>query len=84
MRRVRATAPYVLSGQAFYGASPTVNSVTITIGGVAANVPFSGITEAGLYQINVTVPAGTGSGDQTLVATAGGAQTPSGPAVSVQ
>jgi uncharacterized protein (TIGR03437 family) len=58
--------------------------VTVTIGGVPASVAFSGITEAGLYQINLTVPAGTGSGDQALAATVNGVQTPPGPVVSVQ
>lgn len=78
------TTPHVPAGQPFSGAAPTNSPVTVNIGGVAANVVFSGISEAGLYQFNLTVPAGTGSGDQPLAATVKGAQTPAGPVVSVQ
>ena len=78
------TAPHVPAGQAFSGAAPTSSAVTITIGGVPASVAFSGIAEAGLYQFNLAVPPGTGSGDQALMATVGGVQTPAGPVVTVQ
>jgi uncharacterized protein (TIGR03437 family) len=53
----------------------TIDPVSVTIGGVAANVVFSGLTPGlvGLYQINVQVPQGTPSGDavQVVVTTAG-------------
>ena len=77
------TNPTVPAGKVFSGAAPTVNPVTITIGGVEANVAFSGITEAGLYQFNLTVP-NVATGDQALQATVNGVQTPSGPVVTVQ
>jgi uncharacterized protein (TIGR03437 family) len=35
----------------------------ITIGGVAASVEYAGLVGAGLYQLNVTVPASLSSGD---------------------
>ncbi len=78
------TDPPVVSGRAFSGAAPTTSLVTITIGGVAANVLFSGITSAGLYQLNVVVPNGAGSGDRLLQATVGGARTPDNVYVSVK
>ncbi len=78
------TSPRVPAGQPFTGTAPTTGKVTITIGGVPASVAFSGISEAGLYQFNLTVPAGLASGDQALVATVGGVQTPPGPEVAVQ
>jgi uncharacterized protein (TIGR03437 family) len=78
------TTPHVPAGQAFTGITSTNNPVTITIGGVLANVSFSGITEAGLYQFNLTVPPSTGQGDQPLQATVNGIQTPGGPVVAVQ
>jgi uncharacterized protein (TIGR03437 family) len=78
------TTPHVPAGQSFSGAASTSSPVTITIGGVPAGVQFSGIAEAGLYQFNLTVPPGTGSGDQTLQATVNGVQTSPGPVVSVQ
>jgi uncharacterized protein (TIGR03437 family) len=78
------TTLHVSAGQAFSGSAPTSTPVTITIGGVNANVSYSGITEAGLYQFNLTVPANTGSGDQPVHATVNGIQTPLGPVVTVQ
>jgi len=77
------TTPHVLAGQVFSATATTSSPVTVTIGGVKANVSFSGITEAGLYQINLTVPS-TPSGDQPLQATVNGVQTPAGPVVTMQ
>jgi len=48
---------------------------TVTIGGASATVAFAGLTEAGVYQLNVMVPAGLPSGDNAIVA-----QLPSGAA----
>ena len=84
------TTLHVSAGQAFSGSAPTSTPVTITIGGVNANVSYSGITEAGLYQFNLTVPANTGSGDQPVQATVDFnpfsplIQTPLGPVVTLQ
>lgn len=78
------TNPHVSAGQVFSGTAPTSTPVTVTIGGVNANVSFAGITEAGLYQLDLTVPANTGSGDQPVQAAINGVQTPVGPVVAVQ
>jgi uncharacterized protein (TIGR03437 family) len=50
--------------------SPTIVPPAVTIGGVPANVLFSGLapTFVGLYQINVEVPAGVSPGDAVAVA----------------
>jgi uncharacterized protein (TIGR03437 family) len=77
------TNPAVPAGKVFSGVAPTINQVTISIGGVSANVAFAGITESGLYQFNVTVP-NTGSGDKALQAAVVGVQTQAGPLVAVQ
>ncbi len=77
------TIPAVPAGRAFSGAARTVESVTITIGGVRADVQFSGITTTGLYQFNVIVPS-VGSGEQPLKATVAGVQTPSNVFLAVQ
>jgi uncharacterized protein (TIGR03437 family) len=78
------TTPAVPAGALFSGAAPTNYDVTITIGGVQAAVAFAGITGAGLYQFNLTMPANTGSGDQPLAATVTGVRTPAGPVIAVQ
>jgi uncharacterized protein (TIGR03437 family) len=45
---------------------------------------FAGLSSAGLYQINLTVPAGLGTGDLSLTATVGGVQTQAGVVISLQ
>jgi uncharacterized protein (TIGR03437 family) len=48
--------------------SPVANSVTVTIGGLQANVTYAGLHPGtpGHYRIDLTVPAGIGSGAQTV------------------
>ena len=55
----------------------------ISIGGIQADVAFAGLTAAGLYQFNVTVPDGA-TGEQPLQATVNGVRTQAGPVVSLQ
>jgi uncharacterized protein (TIGR03437 family) len=52
----------------------TVAKPTVTIGGAPATVFFSGLApgDAGLYQIDVAIPAGLSSGDNAVVVTIGG------------
>ena len=52
----------------------TKNTPTVTIGNKDAPVSFSGLTPGlpGLYQLNVTVPAGLTPGNQPVVVTIGG------------
>jgi len=52
-----ATTTSVAPGLVFSAAYPTSATPTVTIGGIAAAVSFSGLVGAGLYQINLTVPA---------------------------
>lgn len=77
------TDPTVAVGKVFSGAAPVLpgNPVQFTIGGIAVpqdNVKFVGVVGAGLYQINVVVQAGLGSGEKPLIATVGGLQTQTG------
>jgi len=81
------TDPATPTSQQVTTAAPLpVNSVQITIGGVAATVDFAGIPVglSGVYQFNVTVPSSLPNGDAAVVATIGGIQTPSGVSITVQ
>jgi uncharacterized protein (TIGR03437 family) len=57
----------------------TANPVTVTIGGVQAQVFGAALAPgfAGLYQVAIQVPASMGNGDFPIIATVSGAQSPS-------
>jgi uncharacterized protein (TIGR03437 family) len=55
----------------------------VTIGGVPAAVAYAGLSAAGLYQFNVTIPTNAANGDLPLVATYNGSSTQSGVVVTV-
>ncbi len=78
------TSPVVMSGQLYSGAAATTSPVQLTVNGVSITPSFAGLTEAGLYQINFTLPAGLGTGDVPLEALVGGVQTQSKVVLSVQ
>ena len=78
------TTPPVAAGQAFSGAAATNSAVTLLINSKSETPAFAGLTSAGLYQFNMTVPAGLGTGDVPLQATLGGVMTPSGVVLSLQ
>ena len=78
------TNPTVPAGEAFSGAAQTTNLVILLINKVNVIPSFAGLSGAGLYQINLTVPAGLGTGDVALVATVGGSQTPPNVVISLQ
>jgi uncharacterized protein (TIGR03437 family) len=81
------TTPFVPSGQLLpVSATPiTANyPVQLTIGGAVVPSTPAYLSEEGLYQINVTIPAGLGTGDLPLTATVGGIQTPAGVVISLQ
>lgn len=63
----------VTAGTVFSGAYPTNNPVTVTIGGVPADVLWSGLVGPGLYQINIRIPASLSDGDKAVVASIAGA-----------
>jgi uncharacterized protein (TIGR03437 family) len=77
------TNPPVPAGKLVSGAAPSPVFPSVTIGGVPATVKFSGIVEAGTFQLNIVVPA-LGSGDELLQATIGGMTTQSNVFIAVQ
>ena len=78
------TADQVPAGQAYGSATPTTGPVPVTIGGMPAQVSFVGLVGAGLYQINVTVPAGLASGDQPVAAMVGQFPSGVGPVITIK
>jgi uncharacterized protein (TIGR03437 family) len=78
------TSPAVAAGQAFSGAAETTSPVQLLINGVNVNPSFAGLSGAGLDQINLTVPAGIGTGDVPLLASVGGLATRTGVIISLQ
>jgi uncharacterized protein (TIGR03437 family) len=60
------------------GAASLTNKYSLTLGGVAVNVSYAGVSpgSAGLYQINFTVPSGVPAGNQPLVLTVDGVPSP--------
>jgi uncharacterized protein (TIGR03437 family) len=79
-----STNPGYSTGVAFSGAYQLINSVTARVGNLSAPVNFAGIIGAGLYQINVTIPAGTGTGNVPLVLSLNGLQTQSSVSLPIQ
>ena len=78
------TSPAAPAGQVLSGNPQTTNAVSLSINNKSVVTGFTGLSEAGLYQINVNVPAGLGTGDVPLVATVDGAQTQLGVVISLQ
>jgi uncharacterized protein (TIGR03437 family) len=78
------TNPAAPTGQIVSASEPLANPVTMTIGGIAVTPVFAGLSASGLYQFNVTVPAGLASGDASVSATIGGYTTQTGAVITVQ
>jgi uncharacterized protein (TIGR03437 family) len=80
------TSPLIPSGQVVTSAAPVVNlsAISATIGGQPAPVQWAGITMAGVWQLNVQVPASAASGDAAIVAQIGGKSTQGGAFIAIQ
>jgi uncharacterized protein (TIGR03437 family) len=78
------TSPTVTAGQVYSGAAATTNPVALRINNVSVPTTFAGLSGAGVYQINLTIPPGLGTGDVLLQASVGGVQTPMNVVISLQ
>jgi uncharacterized protein (TIGR03437 family) len=63
---------------------PGSSNLQILIGGTPVTPFFAGITQAGLFQLNITLPTGLGSGDVPISAIVGGVQTQAGVFIALQ
>jgi len=78
------TTPTVLAGQAFSGAAAIDAPLTLYINNIVVKPSFAGISSAGLYQINLTVPPGLGYGEVPIQVMIGGMQGQAGVLFSLQ
>jgi uncharacterized protein (TIGR03437 family) len=78
------TNPVVPAGAAYSGAAPITGILSMLMNNKSVTPAFAGLTSAGLYQFNITVPAGLGTGDVPLSAMVGGVTSPTGVVVSLQ
>jgi uncharacterized protein (TIGR03437 family) len=63
------------AGAVFNGSTPTSDAVQILIDNAPVSLQYSGLSGAGLYQFNLTVP-NLPAGDHTVSATIAGVTTP--------
>ncbi len=83
-----ATNPSFAAGQLPTTAGVVTASVTVSIGGItvdAADILYAGVVggDAGLYQLNVQIPAGVPTGDEPVIVTIGGVASPSNAYITV-
>jgi len=69
------TNPNVPAGKPFSGTAPIKSSFYLYINNIYVKPTFVGLTSAGLFQINLTVPPGLGEGEVSIQAMVGGMQT---------
>jgi uncharacterized protein (TIGR03118 family) len=77
------TNPAIANGTIVAAPQAVVTTPTVTIGGVTATVVYAGLVSAGVYQLDVVVPASTAAGNATIVATVGSVSSQSTAIVTV-
>jgi uncharacterized protein (TIGR03118 family) len=77
------TNPAFTNGAIVAAPLAVVTAPTVTIGGAPATVVYAGLVSAGVYQLDVVVPASTPAGNAAIVATVGGVSTQSAAIVTV-
>jgi len=77
------TTTPVPAGIFYSGAAQAANNITMTIGGVSVPIGFAGISYTGQYQFNLVMPEIPG-GDQLIVASVGGVQSPANFVITAQ
>jgi uncharacterized protein (TIGR03437 family) len=79
-----ATTTSVDPGLAFSGTYYTsVTNPTVTVGNAAADVMWSGLVGAGLFQINLTVPTSLAAGTYPVLVSQAGVSSPSTAVVNI-
>jgi len=76
--------PPVSPGTAFAGAAPATNPANVLIDSVGVMPTFTGLSAAGVDQLNLRIPVGLGTGDVPIIVTVGGTQTQANIVISLQ
>jgi uncharacterized protein (TIGR03437 family) len=73
------TNPQWPDGKVLGEACPAVDmsAFRVAVGGIQATVTYAGMVEPGLFQVNIILPAGLDSGDQTILLTVHGLESQS-------
>jgi len=78
------TTPAITNGAIVAAPQAVATAPTVTIGGATAQVVYAGLVSAGVYQLNVIVPAATANGSPAVVATVGSVSSSGTATVAVQ
>jgi uncharacterized protein (TIGR03437 family) len=78
------TTAAVTPGQLLSAPTAAAGSVSVSIGNTSVTPTYAGMVVAGLYQINVPLPAGLGTGDIALTASVNGVKTQTGVTIALQ
>jgi uncharacterized protein (TIGR03437 family) len=66
-----STTPAPTDGTVISVYLPCATTPTVSVGGTSAAVTYCALVGSGLYQVNVTIPAGTAPGDVPTTITFG-------------
>jgi uncharacterized protein (TIGR03118 family) len=77
------TTPAITNGAIVAAPLTVTTAPTVTIGGISATVVYAGLVSAGVYQLDVVVPAATPAGNAPVIATVGGVSSPATAIVTV-
>lgn len=79
------TSPPIPAGQAYSGPAATaIANIAVTINSHPVSSFFTGVASPGLFQFNITLPSGLGTGDQPLSAVVNSVSTPAGAVIALQ
>ena len=78
------TSPSVPAGLPYVGAAAATYPIQFVVNGKTIVPDWAGISSPGLFQFNITVPSGLGTGDQPIQAIVNGVSTPIGVVLALQ
>lgn len=74
----------ILGSIPFSGPTDAIFAIHLTVNGQPLTTTYAGMSAPGLFQFNVTIPPGLGTGDQPLLGTVNGISTPTNVVITLQ